>query len=84
MAKFDVDIKVLYNDLVVVELPENATRDEVIAAAKKKYEEEGPANTEYGEHVFDSDTWTIMRQAGLSRWRVSPVHYIQPVRSVEG
>lgn len=78
MAKFDVDIKVLYNDMVVVELPDNATRDEIVAAANKRYEEEGAASSEYGEHVFSSDTWTINKQGseGLEG-------YIPPVRSVE-
>ena len=77
MAKFDVDIKVLFNDMVVVELPEDATRDEIVKAAKKKYEEQGAASSEYGEHVFDSDTWTINKQGaeGLNG-------YVPPVRSV--
>ena len=78
MAKWNVDIKVLYNDMVVVDLPETATREEIVAAAEAKYEEEGAANSEYGEHVFDSDTWTINMQGdgGLE-------NYIPPVRSAE-
>lgn len=78
MAKWVVDIKVLYNDLVVVDLPDDATRDQIVAAAKKEYEENGPANSEYGEHVFDSDTWTVNKEGseGLQG-------YIPPVRSVE-
>lgn len=74
LRKYDVDIKVLYNDLVVVELPETATREEIIAAAQKKYEEDGPDSVEYGEHVFDDDTWTITRQGDL--------HYFPPVKSL--
>lgn len=78
MAKFDVDVKVLYNDLVVVELPDDATRDEIIAAAMQKYEEDGSSNTEYGEHVFSDDTWTISKQG-----MVGIEGYIPPVKSVE-
>lgn len=78
-AKFDVDIKVLYNDTVVVELDENATRAEIVEAAKAKYEAEGPAHTEYGEHVFDDDTWTINRQGAEG-----VEGYVGPIRSVEG
>ena len=79
MPKFEVDIKVLYNDTVVVELPEGATREEIVVAAAKKHEEEGPSTTEYGEHTFDSDTWTINQGDcdGIDG-------YIAPVRSVEG
>lgn len=78
MAKFDVDIKVLYNDMVVVELNENATRQEIVAAAKVKYEAQGASNTEYGGHVFDDDTWTINRQGAEG-----VEGYIGPLRNIE-
>jgi hypothetical protein len=78
MAKFDVDIKVLFNDTVVVELPDNASRAKIVEAAKKQYEAKGADASEYGGHVFDSDTWTINKQGseGLDG-------YVGPVRSIE-
>ena len=62
--RYSVDIKVLFNDTVDVDLPATATRQEVVDAAKAKYEKEGSHTSEYGGHVFDNDTWTITNEDG--------------------
>lgn len=62
MAKYDVDIKVLYNDLVVVELPDNATRDQIVAAAEAKYKEDVTAEYMLTILGVGRPTWTINKQ----------------------
>ena len=63
MAKFTVDVKEVWCHAVEVDLPANATKDEILAAANEKIEEGDDGNTEYS-HTLDPDTWTICDSQG--------------------
>jgi len=46
-----------------VDVPDNSTREEILEAAAKKFEKEGPLNTEYNR-TLDRDQWKIETVAG--------------------
>ena len=58
MAKFTVDVKEVWCHTVEVELPSNATKEQILAAANEKAEEGDDGHTEYS-HTLDPETWTI-------------------------
>jgi hypothetical protein len=63
MAKFTVDVKEVWCHTVEVDLPTNATKEQIVAAANDKSEEGDDGNTEYS-HTLDPETWTIRDSHG--------------------
>jgi PhoPQ-activated pathogenicity-related protein len=63
MPKFTVDVKEVWCHTVEVELPESATRQQIIDAVNDKIEEDDEGNMEYS-HTLDPDQWTIRDEQG--------------------
>ena len=63
MAKFTVDVKEVWCHTVEVELPTDAIKEQIVAAANEKIEESDEGETEYS-HTLDPDTWTIRNSQG--------------------
>ncbi len=63
MAKFSVDVKEVWCHAVEVDLPTDATKEQILAAANEKIEEGDDGNTEYS-HTLDPDTWTVRDSHG--------------------
>ena len=58
MKTFTVEIKEVHVVEVEVELDDNATRADIIAAAKTKFEEEGGTEKGY-VYTLDDDEWMV-------------------------
>lgn len=63
MAKFTVDIKEVWSHTIEVELPANATKEQILEAAQKRLAEGDEGETEYS-HTLDSDQWTVWDDQG--------------------
>lgn len=66
MRKIVVDIKEVWSVEVVVEVPDDATKDEILETATKKFEEGEHGESEYS-HTLDRDVWTV-RELSPNRW----------------
>jgi hypothetical protein len=62
--KYTVEIPEIHKAIVDVELPEGSSREEILAAAKKVYEEEGTDILEYSDIIHDEDKWTTRTEKG--------------------
>ena len=58
MKKVQVDVKEIWDHTITVEVPDDATRQEIIAAAEEIMETSGDGETEYNR-TMDSDMWTV-------------------------
>ena len=56
--KFTVDVKEVWCHVVNVELPANATKDQILEAANKKIEAGDDGSTEY-DYTLDPENWTV-------------------------
>ena len=64
MAKFVVEVKEVWSYAVEVELPDDATKQQVLEAANQQLEEEDHGeNMEY-DRTLDPDSWTVSNKAG--------------------
>ena len=63
MAKFTVDVKEVWCHTVEVDLPANATKEQILAAANDKIEEGDDGDTECS-HTLDPETWTVRNSQG--------------------
>lgn len=61
--KIFVDIKEIWSATVTVEVPENATRDEMLEAATTAFEENGTDTSEY-DRTMERDHWTVRKENG--------------------
>lgn len=63
--KYAVGIPEVHRTFVEVELPDGATRDQIIEAAQKRFEENGSddAYLEYS-HTLEHDEWTVCTEKG--------------------
>ncbi len=63
MAKFTVDVKEVWCHTVEVDLPTNATKEEILAAVSEKIAEGDDGNTEY-DYTLDPENWTVRDSDG--------------------
>ena len=63
MAKFTVDVKEVWCHIVEVEVPANATKEEILAAANEQIAEGDEGNTEYS-HTLDPENWNVRDEQG--------------------
>lgn len=64
MAKFVVEVKEVWSYPVEVELPADATKEQVLEAANQQLEEEDHGeNMEY-DRTLNPDTWTVRNETG--------------------
>lgn len=61
--KYFVEIPEVHKALVKIELPEGATRDQIIEAAQNKFEESGSDDLEYS-YTLEHDDWTAYPENG--------------------
>jgi len=63
--KYSVGIAEVHRTFVEVELPEGTTRDQIVKAAQKWFEENGSDDSylEYS-HTLEHDKWTICTEDG--------------------
>lgn len=62
--KFEVTIKEIHDVTAIVELPETATKDEILDAAEKAYEASENMPTEYNRPM-PKDAWTVLNAETL-------------------
>ncbi len=55
---FTVEVKEVWCHTVNVELPANATKDQILEAANKKIEAGDDGSTEY-DYTLDPENWTV-------------------------
>lgn len=58
MKKFIVELKEVHSVPVEVECPDGATKEEILEAAARHFDEYGFDEIEYS-HTLDRDTWTV-------------------------
>ena len=63
MPKFIVDVKEVWCHSIEVDLPADASKEQILAAAQVKIEEGDEGETEYS-HTLDPDTWNVRDEAG--------------------
>ena len=56
--KIAVEIPEVHKTLVEIEVPDGATKEEILKAAQSKFEAGGSNDLEYS-HTLDDDEWTI-------------------------
>ena len=61
-----VEVKEVWSVAVTIEVPDNATKDEMLATATEKFEEGEHGESEYG-HTLDRDAWTV-READSGKY----------------
>ena len=61
--RFTVEVKEVWCHAVEVELPANATRQQIIDAANEKIAEGDEGNTEY-DYTLDPDKWNVRDEGG--------------------
>lgn len=62
-VKYNIEIPEVHKALVKVELPEGATRNQIINAAQELFEENGSDDLEYS-HTLEHDEWTVRDEKG--------------------
>ena len=63
MSKYIVDVKEVWCHTVEVELPANATKEQIVAVVNQKIAEGDDGNTEYS-HTRDPEHWTVRDSDG--------------------
>ena len=58
MRRITVEIKEVWSVAVPIEASDNATKDEMLAAAAKKFEDGEHGESEYS-HTLGRDVWTV-------------------------
>ena len=56
--KFTVDVKEVWCHTIEVELPTDASKEQILAAANKKIAEGDEGHTEY-DYTLDPDKWNV-------------------------
>jgi hypothetical protein len=63
LAKFTVGVKEVWEHTLTVELPANATKEQILEAANQLIAEGDEGTTEYS-HTLDTDQWTVRDKDG--------------------
>ena|GEM_PF-2429499 len=58
MRQITVEVKEVWSVAVMIEASDNATKDEMLEAAAKKFEEGEHGESEYS-HTLGRDVWTV-------------------------
>ena len=61
--KYYIEIPEVHKALVKIELPEKATRDQIIEEAQNIFEDSGSIDLEYS-HTLENDKWVIRTEKG--------------------
>lgn len=63
MPKYTIEIPEIHKAIVEIDAPEGISREDLIALAKKKYEEEGSDVLEYSD-MLPIEDWTTRTEKG--------------------
>ena len=58
MRSITVEVKEVWSVAVTIEVPDNATKDEMLTVAAERFEEGEHGESEYS-HTLGRDTWTV-------------------------